>query len=208
MSADEKKYRTGGRVAAVWTFIRGNGRGLPFKSDDIKMTADRYQMDGGGARQILAMGSVELENVSRTTYLGSGRGRAVEDVDLERRVEALFGLIGFLATYMVDENSVARRRFRALEEDLARTLVKIRDFFSSNRRLVAIDQFVTAFTVAFNTAFGEWARDLAEEGIKLQSGRQGGGIPTADNGQLSPIPLPAFAGLWRMLEIAPLTQLT
>ncbi|CAM9418678.1 unnamed protein product, partial [Pylaiella littoralis] len=110
-----------------------------------------------------------VKTIFENDVLRTGRGRAVEDVDLERRVEVLFGLIGFLATFVIDENSVARRRFRALEEDLERMWVKIRDFFSSNRRLVATDQFVTAFTVAFHAAFGEWARDLAKKGIKLQS---------------------------------------
>lgn len=54
MSADDKRYRTGGRVAVIWTLIWGNGRGLPFTYKDIKMTVDRYQMDGDGERQILA----------------------------------------------------------------------------------------------------------------------------------------------------------
>lgn len=47
-----------------------------------------------------------------------------------------------------------------------------------------------------------------EEGTKLQIAQQGGGIPSVDKEQLSPIPPPAFKRLRKLLEVAPPTQLT
>ncbi|CAN0278278.1 unnamed protein product, partial [Pylaiella littoralis] len=81
-----------------------------------------------------------------------------------------------LVTYVVEGNTaVAGRRFCALEENLTRTTVKNRKFFSPDRQLVATERFRRAFRAAFDAGFREWARKLENEGTKLQSGRQGGG---------------------------------
>lgn len=45
----------------------------------------------------------------------------MEDVESDRRVEALFEHIDVLATYVVDGNTAMRYRSSALEEALART---------------------------------------------------------------------------------------
>lgn len=127
VSTEENKYTAGGRAAPMWTFISGNGGGVPYTLGHLRMTADKYRMDRDGQRQILAMGGVKLMTFANNMFLGSGRGRAVEVVDLDHRVEALFGLVGFLATYVVDGNTAARYRSSALQESLARSLVEIRD---------------------------------------------------------------------------------
>lgn len=140
------------------------GGELPFGSNDIKVTAGTHQMDDDRARKILAYG---VTTFLGNTYLGAGPGRALEGVEFDRRVEAMFGLIGLLAAELAGEDTMSRRRTHACGEDLA-PLVKIRYFFSSNRQLVASDRFMRAFPAAFDVDFGERVRKLAEEGMKLR----------------------------------------
>lgn len=165
-------------------------------------------MDGDAAGHILSMGGVALMNFSKKSQLGAGRRRAVEKAELDRRVEALFGLVGFLETYVMHEDTAARYRSAALKKDSAAKLVRIRDLISANREMVQLDQFNTAFGVAFNEDFLAWTRELAKEGAELQNGTQGGGDTVGGQRTAMPIPLPAFKNLWQLLDMAPLTQLT
>lgn len=102
-----------------------------------------------------------------------------------------------------------KRRFRVLEGDLAHV--------GQESGLIFVKSAASHNGTVYQGVSGRNRRRLrrASEGVgggrkqKLQSDTQGGRTQPTDNGQLSPIPpLPTFTGLWRMLEIAPLTQLT
>lgn len=97
----------------------------------------------------------------------------MEEVDLNRRVETSFGLIGFLATHVVDVDIAARRQSTVSAADLAEKLVKIRDFFSGNRQVVATDRFKDTFPVAVDTDSEKWASTLEEEARESQNSREG-----------------------------------
>ncbi|CAN0034692.1 unnamed protein product, partial [Pylaiella littoralis] len=109
------------------------------------------------------MGSVELENVFENDVLGIG-ARASRG---GRRPGTPCG--GFVRAHWVSGDVCGRRELSG-EAPLSRVggglgadVGQDSGILLVKPQLVATDQFVTAFTVAFNAAFGEWARDLAEE---------------------------------------------
>lgn len=70
---------------------------------------------------------------------------------------------------------------------------------------MATERFISVILVAFDADFGVWTKTLAEEGMSCRMLGRKERVPYADKVQVSPIPLPAFTGFWRMLEITPLT---
>eukprot|EP00752_Nemacystus_decipiens_P008090 g7231.t1 len=97
---EEKANKSGGRAVRVWTFLRGDGRAVPFSDKDLAMLVPRIRIDGQGVVQMYQVGNVDVNNFSSQRYVsGVGGQLAAEGVEMDRRVEALFGVITALAGY-------------------------------------------------------------------------------------------------------------
>lgn len=95
------------------------------------------------------LATLEVQRYSKQTY---GGGLMDVKIELDRRVEALFNLIGYLATFVVDAaaNREALCRSFGLKAHLASTATTIRGYCLEHGILVGGWRFRDAFTQAFN----------------------------------------------------------
>lgn len=201
VSGDEKRYRAGGRMAAVWTVLRGDERGVPFNVNGMRMADGSFQMDGAGARQITHLGDLKLKKIIEEGFPEDGkragsrrggpelpRGSTVRGCRLPGYVRGggrdsgelpVSGPVGGISAGVWHDSEL---------------------LLVSKKQLVEQKGFEVSFSVAFDVDFGEWATTLAEASTKVQSGKPGGGYRRRTGGSSNQIPLPVFTQLWGMLQ--------
>ncbi|CBN77395.1 hypothetical protein Esi_0053_0104 [Ectocarpus siliculosus] len=158
---------------------------------------------GSAAAQMYAMGGVDVRCFSGRGCEGAGGGQQEVVLDMDRRVDILFDVVGRLGKFAVQDD-VAKHRFSAWEGETRASAKRIRAFFTAHLLLARSDRFKGAFATAFNRDFEEWALGVAERAFETApwSGR----IPSAKAGDLPPIPPIALDMTWTLFTLAPLME--
>ena len=122
------------------------------------------------------------------------------DMELDRRVEALFELIGYLASYIVDASDrEALFRSSGLTAHLADMATTIRRYFAANGVLTRGWRFRAAFTQSFNMDLEAWTAEVTAKALAEQAKDGGGGVPGGM--ALGDIPLPKFTNTKLLLPV-------
>ncbi|CAM9446452.1 unnamed protein product, partial [Ectocarpus sp. 8 AP-2014] len=196
----EKAYNRGGRPVKIWTILRGDGGPLPFTETDLHMLVPKWRLEGIAAAQMYAMGGVDVRCFSGRVCEGAGGGQQEVVLDMDRRVDILFDVVGRLGKFAVQDD-VAKHRFSAWESETRASAKRIRAFFTAHPSLARSDRFKGAFATAFNRDFEEWALGVAKRAF--ESAPRSGRIPSAKTGDLPPIPPIALDMTWTLFTLAP-----
>ncbi|CAN0532526.1 unnamed protein product [Ectocarpus sp. 12 AP-2014] len=165
------------------------------------MLVPKWRLEGSAAAQMYAVGGVDVRCFSGRGCEGAGGGQQEVVLDMDRRVDILFNVVGRLGMFTVQDD-VAKHRFSVWEGETRASAERIRAFFTAHPLVARSDRFKGAFATAFNRDLEEWAHVVAERAF--ESAPRSGRIPSATASDLPPILPIALDVTWTLFTLAPL----
>ncbi|CAN0063978.1 unnamed protein product [Ectocarpus sp. 4 AP-2014] len=178
--------------------LRGDGGPLPFTETDLHMLGPKSRLEGSAPAQMYAMGGVDVRCFSSRGCEEAGGGQQEVVLDMDRRVDVLFDVVGRLSKFAVQDD-VAKHRFSVWEGSTRASAERIRAFFTAHPLLARSDRFKGAFATAFSRDLEEWALGVAERAF--ESAPLSGRISSAKARDLPPIPPIALFTLAPLMAI-------